>query len=276
MNTRKIDYPMKYFASLLFYLLLPSAFLMGQDPQVEIYKRVEGRNLALYIFKPEKQDRPSPAIIWYHGGGWREGKAGQFFEHGKILAGFGIVSISAEYRGYQGTAEKRDITPCIKDAKSAMRWVRAHAHELTIDPNRIAVGGGSAGGHLAAAVATLPGFDSPQDDLSIPLNPSLQVLFNPALDHSSISGQGFSPLSTVKQGIAPAVIFHGTADTTIPITLIYDYQRAMDKAGSDCEVYAYRDQGHAFFNYRNGKSPYYYKTVGDMIVYLDKRGYLTQ
>ena len=251
--------------------------LQAQDPDVRIYKKVDGRELAVHIFKPEKQEKPSPAIVWYHGGGWNEkGRAGQFFEHGKILAKMGVVSISVDYRGYTGPEEKRDISRCIEDAKSAFRWVRAHTEELNLDSSRIAVGGGSAGGHLAAAVATLPGFDSPDDDLSIPLDPSLQILFNPAVDPRSVTDADYSPLRTVKKGIAPAIIFHGVADTTVPITQAYDYQRAMDKVGSDCQLFAYKGQKHAFFNYGNGKNPFYYKTVGDMVVYLHDTGYLSR
>ncbi len=186
-----------------------------------------------------------------------------------------MVSISVDYRGYEGTAENRDISRCIEDAKSAFRWVRNHADELNIDPSRIAVGGGSAGGHLAAAVATLPGFDSLQDDMTIQLNPSLQILFNPAFDPTKLVEGNFAPLYTVRKGIAPAIIFHGMADTTVPITQSYDYQRAMDKVGGECVVMAYRDQSHGFFNHRKGRIPHFYKTVGDMLVFLDKQGYLT-
>ncbi len=267
---------MKTVTILLFPLLL-LVQLHGQDPEVVIYKKVDGRELAVHIFKPEKQTKPSPAIVWYHGGGWNDkGKAGQFFEHGKILAKMGVVSISVDYRGYTGPAENRDISRCIEDAKSAFRWVRAHTEELNLDPDRIAVGGGSAGGHLAAAVATLPGYDSPKDDLSIPLNPSLQLLFNPAVDPGAVTITDFSPLRAVKKGIAPAAVFHGIADTTVPISQAYDYQRAMDKVGSECQLFAYKGQKHAFFNYGNGRNPYYYKTVGDMVVYLDNVGYLSQ
>ncbi|QXD22821.1 alpha/beta hydrolase [Opitutia bacterium ISCC 51] len=261
----------------LVFILLPSAFILGNDPEVRIYKKVGDRELAVHIFKPEKQDAPSPAVVWYHGGGWNpRGRAGQFFEHGKILAGLGVVSVSVDYRGYEGTAQNRDISNCIADAKSAFRWVKAHAKELNIDTTRIAVGGGSAGGHLAAAVATLPGYDDPKDDLSIEINPSLQLLFNPAVDPSKVTGDGYSPLHTVKKGISPAVIFHGKADTTVPITQAYDYQRAMDKVGSECTLFAYAGQSHGFFNHRPGSMPHYYKTVGDMLVYLEKHGYFSK
>lgn len=259
----------------ILWIFLLSGFLHAQEPEVVTYKKVDGRELAVHIFKPERQDSPSPAVVWYHGGGWNpKGKAGQFFEHGKILAGLGVVSISVDYRGYEGTEAKRDISHCIEDAKSAFRWVRNHADALNIDSSRIAVGGGSAGGHLAAAVATLPGFDSPQDDLSIPLNPSLQILFNPAFDPKDMAEGEFAPLHAVKKGTAPAIIFHGVADTTVSISQSYDFQRAMDKVGSECVVMAYRDQSHGFFNHRKGTIPHFYITVGDMIEFLDKQGYL--
>jgi len=273
----KIKLNMKLSISLLIVLLSSFNISLAQDPEVVIYKKAGDRELAVHIFKPEKQDSPSPAVVWYHGGGWNpKGRAGQFFEHGKILAGLGVVSISVDYRGYEGTAENRDISNCIADAKSAFRWVKTHAKELNIDTDRIAVGGGSAGGHLAAAVATLPGYDDSKDDLSIKINPCLQLLFNPAVDPSKVTGDGFSPLHTVKKGISPAVIFHGKADTTVPITQAYDYQRAMDKVGSKCTLFAYEDQSHGFFNYRAGRIPHYYKTVGDMLVYLEKHGYFTK
>jgi len=256
-------------------LILATCKIGAIEPEVVTYKTVGNRDLEVHIFKPEKMDTPAPAIVWYHGGGWNpRGRAGQFFEHGKILAQMGVVSISVDYRGYEGTREKRDITVCVADAKSAFRWVRAHAEELNLDPNRIAVGGGSAGGHLAAAVATLPGHDDPNDDLSIPLKPSLQILFNPALDPTPVTGEGFAPLRTVRKGIAPAIIFHGDADTTVPITQAHDFQTAMEKLGSECVLMAYVDQPHAFFNYRDGSNPYFYKTVGDMLLFLKTKGHL--
>ena len=262
--------------ALVISTILTAITLTASDPEVHVYKKVDDRELAVHIFRPKKQAAPSPAVVWYHGGGWREGKAGQFFEHGKILANLGVVSISVDYRGFEGTPEKRDISRCIADAKSAFRWVKTHAKEFNIDTGRIAVGGGSAGGHLAAAMATLPGFDEATDDLSIPVNPNLQLLFNPAVDPSKVTTRDFSPLRTVKKNIAPAIIFHGEADTTVSITQAYDYKRAMDRVGAECALMAYKDQPHGFFNYRSGKNPYYYKTVGDMLVFLDDHGWLTR
>ena len=63
-----------------------------------------------------------------------------------------------------------------------MRWLRAHADELNIDPNRIASGGGSAGGHVGACTGTVPGQDAPDEDMAISSRPNAMVLFNPVVD----------------------------------------------------------------------------------------------
>ena len=120
----------------------------------------------------------------------------------------------------------------------------------------------------------MPGYDAKSDDTSIPLKPSLQILFNPGFGQNNPAH--LSPFQHVKEGVAPAIIFQGTADTTTPLAGAYAYQRALDKAGSECHVFTYKDQKHGFFNFQDGSNPYYYKTVGDMIVFLEKQGYLNR
>ncbi|MEM8713895.1 MAG: alpha/beta hydrolase fold domain-containing protein, partial [Planctomycetota bacterium] len=74
-------------------------------------------------------------------------------------------------------------TTCVEDGKSAVRWIREHAAEIGVDPGRLAAGGGSAGGHVAAAIATVNGFNADQDDLSVSCVPEALVLFNPVFDN---------------------------------------------------------------------------------------------
>ncbi|MDB4796380.1 alpha/beta hydrolase fold domain-containing protein, partial [Akkermansiaceae bacterium] len=107
--------------------------------------------LKLHVFNPEghKASDSRPAIVFFFGGGWNGGSPKQFYPHSEHLASLGMVAISAEYR----VKSRNKTTPmeCVKDGNSAIRWVRSHAKELGINPDMIAAGGGSAGGHVAAA-----------------------------------------------------------------------------------------------------------------------------
>ncbi len=153
-----------------------------QQAEIFTYKTVADVSLPLYVFKAEgcQASDHRPAIVFYFGGGWRSGSPTQFATHAQYLASRGMVAICVEYRVQ--SRHGVNVAQCVADAKSAMRWVRSHAGELGIDPQRIASAGGSAGGHLAAAVALLPGHDDPQDDTSVSCVPDAMVLFNPAVD----------------------------------------------------------------------------------------------
>ncbi|MGH9935312.1 MAG: alpha/beta hydrolase, partial [Blastocatellia bacterium] len=150
--------------------------------EAKVYKTVGATELLLHIYQPAERQAGAarPAIVFFFGGGWRTGSPAQFAEHCKYLSARGMVAISVEYR----VRSRHGVTPreCVADAKSAIRWVRAHARELGVDAQRIVAGGGSAGGHLAAAAALVKGFDESGEDLKISSAPNALVLFNPALD----------------------------------------------------------------------------------------------
>ncbi len=248
----------------------------------KVYKTIGETQLYLHIYQPAERQGVAklPAIVFFFGGGWRQGSPAQFIEHCKYLAARGMVAITAEYR----VKSRHNVTPleCIADAKSAMRWVRAHAAELGIDANRIAAGGGSAGGHLAAAVATLREFDDKADDLKVSPLPQALVLFNPALDASEIPADyGFgdkklaaSPLHNVRKGLPPTIIFHGTADTTVPFTQATRFCEALTKQGSRCEVKAYEGRQHGFFNHGRGDNEDFKTTLRATDDFLTSLGWL--
>src|SRR5688572_5753595 len=124
----------------------------ADDAQGVVYKQAGERALHLIIERPAnwKAGANLPCIVFFFGGGWVRGSPNQFKPQSEHFASRGMVGIRVEYR----TIPKGDSGPpvvCIQDAKSAMRFVRAHAPELGVDPARIAAAGGSAGGHLAAA-----------------------------------------------------------------------------------------------------------------------------
>ncbi|HEX4947201.1 MAG TPA: alpha/beta hydrolase [Blastocatellia bacterium] len=254
--------------------------LPGADSRV--YKTIGATKLRLHIYQPAKRDKSDklPAIVFFFGGGWRNGTPAQFVEHCKHLASRGMVAITAEYR----VKARHNVTPleCIADAKSALRWVRKNAGELGIDVNRIAAGGGSAGGHLAAALATVNGFDDKSDDLKISAVPNALVLFNPALDVANVPADyGFgdkavaaSPLQNVKGKLPPTIIFHGTADTTVPFEQATKFCVAMRQQGNQCEVKPYEGRAHGFFNFGRGNGEDFKSTLQATDDFLVSLGYL--
>lgn len=262
--------------------------LCAQKPQgpeptgKKTYKEVAGTTLELWMWKPagwKAADKRS-AIVFYHGGGWRSGNPSAFSRQSAKLAERGMVAFSAQYRLTSQPGVK--VEDCVKDAKSAFRWVRSHAAELGIDPEKIAAGGGSAGGHLAATLSTLDEVNDPGDDLKISTKPAALVLFNPAakLDFPrATEGKAeaevnelmrLSPYHHLKTGHPPTIIFHGDADTTVPIQTVQDYTAKVKELGGSCEVMVTPGQAHAFFN----KEPFVWDTLKQAEAFLEKQGLL--
>jgi acetyl esterase/lipase len=261
--------------------------------RVETYKSVNGTDLKVWIFEPNGHtaNDQTPAIVFFFGGGWRNGSPTQFVEHSKYLASRGMVAMVADYR----VASRQQVTAdkCVQDAKAAMRWVRQNAFRLGIDPNRIAAGGGSAGGHLAAAVATLPGHDDSGANFYISPVPNALVLFNPAVLLAPAPGfegvkdrvaeltermgapvETMSPYHHVRAGLPPAIIFHGKADTTVPYETAEGFCRKMQEKGNRCDMQGYEGQTHGFFNYGRNENGPYRSTVRKMDEFFISLGWL--
>lgn len=246
-----------------------------------LYKQIDTTNLYLEAHYPEQQDTSVayPGLVFFFGGGWVGGDRSHFIHHAKYFSKRGLVCFLADYR----TKNKHQTTPfeSLKDAKSAIRYIRENAKELGIDPNSIIASGGSAGGHLAAATALINAYNEPTDDLSIDCRPNALVLFNPVIDNGP-GGYGyervdttyreFSPLHNIKKSAPPTIIFLGTEDNLIPVTTAEYYQMVMEKVGSRCDLHLYEDQGHGFFNYRN--FDYYQQTLRQADEFLITLGYL--
>ena len=251
-------------------------------PTLILYKAAPSRSLYLHVFQPDRNAFPGerPAMLFFHGGGWVEGDAGRFFDQAKHLADLGMVAISADYR--IASVDGSNPRTALADANSAMRFVRTNADALGIDPDRIAAAGGSAGGQLAAALATAEGFDDPDDDLGVSTRPAALVLFNPVIDNGP-DGYGhrnvldywerFSPLHNIRPGHPPTVILLGTADRLIPVETGQLYCDKVRAVGSECGLHLYEGQPHAFFSRQRSKI-YYQKTLDAMDEFLRSIGYL--
>lgn len=255
-------------------------------PDEHVYKTAGGRALKLTIVRPPdwKATDRRPAMVFFHGGGWVGGGPTQFARHSEYLATRGMVCVPVQYR-LLSNKDKEPPLVCVQDAKSAMRWVRSHAAELGIDPNRIGAGGGSAGGHLAAFVGMVDGLDDPQDDLKVSPKANALALFNPVFDNGPDQGWGqervgdryqeFSPAHNITADDPPAIIFLGTQDKLIPVAVVERFKANMQKAGVRCEAVFYEGQGHGFFNAgKKGDEKYFLATLLATDKFLTSLGWL--
>lgn len=251
------------------------------EPEVLVYKTIDTTDLHLYIYKPEtfEKGKTYNCMVFFHGGGWNGGSYKAFKRQSAYLAGRGMIAISVEYRIFN--EHKTSPFQAVNDAKSAIRYVREHARELSINPDMIAAGGGSAGGHLAAACGNVVGLEEEGENLSISSVPNALVLFNPVYDNSK-NGYGYgrmegryleiSPLHNISKGAPPTIVFFGTKDKTTPVSSSIEYEKKMKDVGSRCDLFLYEDQEHSFFN----KGEYFNKTVEEMDTFLVSLDYLTK
>ena len=254
------------------------------DRVIPYAPRAEGE-LSLYVFKPEgwSAEDQRPALVAFHGGGWASGDERAFYWQANYLASRGMVVICPNYRikNTHGTTPVESTY----DAMQAMQYVRAHATDLGIDPDRIAAAGGSAGGHLAAATATVRGYESEESSLQgVSPRPNALVLFNPVLDTGP---QGFghwfikpdwtviSPLNQMQGTQPPTLIFNGERDTTTTVERCIVYAEKMHQLGNRCEVVLYPDEYHSFFH-KGKNTPCFADTLTRAVAFLEELGYLEE
>ncbi|TWU01172.1 alpha/beta hydrolase fold domain-containing protein [Stieleria varia] len=268
--------------------------------EIEVYKTTEdadGKAVSLeaYVFYPPNHnpgDRRS-AIVFFFGGGWKSGTPAQFSEHCRYLAARGMVAITADYRvlSRQGTK----AVSCVADGKSAIRWVRQNAERLGVDTNRVAAGGGSAGGHVAACTGVIAEFDESGENNDVSSRPNAMALFNPAVVLASIderlpldrakldelaermgtSPESLSPVHHVGKDAPPTILFHGRADDTVPYWTAEAFRDAMVAAGNRCELVGFDGEGHGFFNHGRGNNSSYERTIRELDSFLVSLGYIT-
>jgi acetyl esterase len=256
----------------------------GAKPSRTItYKKVGDIELKLHVFDPPtKPKKPMGAIVFFFGGGWNGGSPAQFYNQSKYLAGHGVLAMSAEYR----TKGRGGVQPseCVKDGKAAIRYVRKHAKELGVDPNRIASGGGSAGGHVAAATGTVKGFEHKDEDMSVSSRPNAMVLFNPVYDNSP-NGYGnsrvkdywkeFSPFHNIDKDTPPAIVFFGSAEKLVKIPVMKEFKAKMEALKIKSELTIYKGPGHGFFNYGKDNNKWFLATMTETHNFLKTLGWLT-
>ena len=210
---------------------------------------------------------------------------GEFFQQCEHLADRGMVAMSAEYR----VRSRHGSTPfeCVRDGKSAIRWMRKNAADLGIDPTKVAAAGGSAGGHVAACTALIEGLANGSNQIPAAENvsdvPNALVLFNPVIDTSKL-GFGYkrlgdrykeiSPLEHVRPNLPPTLVMQGEADTTTPVSGHREFERRMTLHRNRCKLILYPGQKHGFFNPDRGDGSGFRETTKAMTEFLESIGYL--
>jgi acetyl esterase len=226
------------------------------EPSRQIfYKKIGDRELRLDLFSPAgwKASDRRPAFVTIHGGGWTSGSPRSMYQFARHCADLGMVGISVQYRLYKPGTDV-SVWECVKDARSAMRYVRAHAAELGIDPQKIVANGASAGGHLAAATAMFD-VNEAGEDTSVSSAPNALVLFSPVIDCSK-EGYGnaklgeqwkeLSPAHQVRKGVPSTIVFHGTGDATTPYKGAKIFHDEMLKAGNRSELVTVEGAQHTY------------------------------
>ncbi|MFP6857248.1 MAG: alpha/beta fold hydrolase [Roseibacillus sp.] len=244
------------------------------------YREGESKAWKLDLVMPvAKSEKARPAIVFVHGGGWRNGdKRTRTFLRGAIeYAQKGYVCITVNYR----LVDEAPFPACVNDVKNAVRWLRANAKKYNLDPKRIGAYGNSAGAHLVCMLglvtreAGLEG-DGPYMDYSslvqavcASATPTDFLLFEGGLERQGRAGgllagpaeglkgrgKAASPIHHVRKDAPPLLLFHGTKDSTVNVKHSDLFVEALKKAGAKDVTYLRIDgAGHGVFNQHKDQS----------------------
>jgi acetyl esterase len=253
-----------------------------------VYKRTGNAALRLWVFSPAPATTEKRvAAVFFGGGGWITHNPVQLSLQARQLAASGMVAVIAEYR----VRDPHGTTPfeAVSDAKSAIRWLRAHADELRLASTPLVAVGASSGGHLALAAALVEGFDDPADDVAISARPDALILFNPIPNTVANGGtplttvqqaavallgpraRDISPLHQLREGEAlpPTLIFHGTLDTLVPIAEVDAFCRRAIELRNGCRVIRFEGGAHGFFD-RAVSAAWYEETMALAVRFIQQ------
>jgi acetyl esterase/lipase len=231
-----------------------------------VFGRGGSTDLRLDIYRPPAGTEKRMATIHLHGGGFTGGSKNTLSQRVPPYAALGYVGLAIQYR----LAGDAKWPAQIEDVKAAIRWARTNAKSLGVDPDKIAVVGHSAGGHLAlfaAGTANRPEFEGkggnsgvgtevaacsayyPAAELRPRNDGTAHALLTPGSDEAA--HRAASPVTYIAKGFPPTVIFHGTADTTIPLESSERVFKLLRDAQVPAEFHAIEGVPHVFDSNRD-------------------------
>jgi acetyl esterase/lipase len=242
---------------------IPSGFHAIRDVP---YVSHANRSQLLDVYVPDVPTAPRPLMIWIHGGGWSTGDKSAPPGMGLLLRGYVVASI--DYR-----LSREAVFPAqIYDCKAAVRFLRAHAREFNIDPNRIGVWGCSAGGQLAALLGTTNGRKEYEgSDRTLTVSSDVQAVcdwFGPTdfLQWNDLTAAGAIVVNQLLGGIAanhdavarfaspaeqlgysplvPFLIMHGDQDKLVPLRQSQILYERLRTAGASAKLIVLAHAGH--------------------------------
>lgn len=239
--------------------------------------------LRLFVVKPagwKAGDRRS-ALMFFFGGGWTTGTPASSIFWARFAAEHGMIGLAPDYR----TKGRHDTSPlaAVADSRAALHWVQEHAAELGLDPARIAVGGNSAGGHVALWTAITAAPPGSAESESPRLKPAALILFSTVSDTSAATGYtpkrfgenttALSPVHQLDARMPPVLAFHGDADQTVPLSQALALRDRLVATGNTCELHIVPGGGH---NFGNDVPEWRGKSRELMIDFLKKQGLLAR
>ena len=223
-----------------------------------------GRDLKCNVYMPPQGGTSRPAVLLVHGGGWVSGDRAQLHGYGILLGRIGYVCVATEYR----LAGEAKWPAQLHDVKAALRWMRANAQQLGIDPNKISVSGNSAGAHLSLMMAATPNraeFEGEGGNAGVPTEVAASVAFyapaqlyapgEPVREELSfLFGRGYSmetaraasPIDYASASFPPTLLITGNNDELVPDEASFRMYRALIGAGAKAELHVYSEAPHAF------------------------------